>query len=274
MNMLSPKELTQSYSEMGAKKASYPTYKLILLSILAGATIAMGGVSSTIASYAVENSSIAKLIASVVFPCGLAIILLCGFELFTSNCLISIAVLDKKTTVSKMLRNWVIVYLGNGAGALGISAVYAYTGKFSSEKIAYYVVKTAVAKCSVTLPQALIWGILCNVLVSFAIFCAMSAKDTTGKVVGAFLPIVLFILCGFEHCIANLYYVPTALMLLPTLPADALGLIGHLDLSALNWGSFLIANLIPVTLGNIIGGVAMGAVMWGCHTRDGHKQHM
>lgn len=269
MNMLSAKELTVSYSDLGAKKASYSTAKLIVLSILAGATIAMGGASSAIVSYTVESASIAKLLASVIFPCGLAIILLCGFELFTSNCLITMAVLDKKTTIAKMARNLGIVYLGNAVGAMLVSAVLVYTRKFSGEPLFYYVIKTAVAKCSITLPQALIWGIFCNILVSFAIFCAASAIDTTGKIIGSFVPIILFVLLGFEHCIANLYYIPTAMFALDTLPPDSLGFLSHLDLSVLSWQNFLVTNLIPVTIGNILGGVLMGWIMWFAHIRDG-----
>lgn len=271
--MLTPKELTQSYRDAGVKKSNYPALKLIVLAILSGSVIAMGGASSTLASYAMENAGLQKLVQALVFPCGLCTIILCGLELFTSNCLISMGVMDKKTTIAKMFRNLSIVYLGNCFGAFITSAMFVYTGKFSGDKLAYYIIKTGVAKASITLPNAIILGIFCNILVCLAVFCAASAKDTTGKCVGAYIPIILFILCGFEHSIANMYYVPSAIMVLNSLGGNLPEAVAHMDLSNLNYATFITANLIPVTIGNLIGGVLTGAIMWYNHGKDDHTVH-
>jgi formate/nitrite transporter len=262
-----PAEITAIYAVGGAEKTKKPALILFLLGILAGCIIGLTGAGTNAAIYGIADPWTARTICAVLFPCGLCIIITLGAELFTGNCLITISLLEKRCTLGEMLRNWTLVYLGNFAGAALVAAGCAYFGQmnFSAGHLAAYTMKVAAAKCAISLPNALVMGILCNVLVGMAVLMAFAGRDAIGRVVGAFLPVIIFVLCGFEHCVANMYYITAGLML-KAVPAYAklAGQLGY-DLSALSWGNFLIKNLVPVTLGNIIGGGGLGALMWYCH---------
>ena len=264
MGFNSPAELTASYAAAGKNKTLMPILKIFLLGILAGALIAFGGVTANTASMGAN-----RLIAGCVFPFGLVMVVLLGAELFTGNCLISISVLDKQARFSGMLRNWVFAYLGNFVGGVLVAALCAYSGQFNFKggELAVVTINAAINKCSMGFGSAFFLGIGCNFLVCIAVLLAFSAKDVAGKILGIYGPICVFVICGFEHCVANMYYVPAGLFAMTvekyaTLAADA-----GLKTEALTWGSFIVKNLIPVTLGNIVGGVAIGSLMWYANLR-------
>ena len=275
--MNSPKEVAQNYIATGVAKTQYPISKMLMLGALAGMFIALAGVGATIAPVSIVSASLAKLIGAAVFPAGLAMVLVAGSELFTGNCLIIIPVLEKEAKVVDMLKNWLFVYIGNFVGSIVIAALAVYGGSFSlfGNEAAAALIKTAVSKVSMSFSDALFRGILCNFLVCVAVWMSFAAKDVVGKIAGLYLPIMLFVLCGFEHSIANMFYIPAGLFAAGKgayLSAyEAFAGVGHLD--PLTWGAMITKNLIPVTLGNIIGGMGLvGVGYWFIYLRSGEKK--
>jgi formate/nitrite transporter len=189
-------------------------------------------------------------------------VLVGGAELFTGNCLILIPVLSKTATVKGMLRNWCIVYLGNLVGGIIIAflANFSHTYAFADGALAKAVVATAVTKSNISFMDGLLKGILCNVLVCMAVWCSFAADELAGKVLALWLPVMLFIIGGFEHCVANMYFIPAGLLASSVygIPAEGLSLFG-----------FFVTNLIPVTIGNIIGGaVFVGATYYAVYLQQ------
>ncbi|MDR2360883.1 MAG: formate/nitrite transporter family protein [Oscillospiraceae bacterium] len=253
--MLAPSEILEKWIVSGKAKARNSVCKLFLLAVFAGVFIAIAGVGSTIASAAIENPSAAKLIGACVFPGGLAMCLLAGSELFTGNTLILIPVLSKEASVAGMLKNWVTVFIGNFVGSILIALAVNYGGTLGlfGNAAAQSAVNTAAAKVTLTFSDAFIRGILCNFLVCIAVWIAAGAQSAGGKLAGLFFPIMIFVLSGYEHSIANMYYIPAGIIAQNTYP-----IAGN---NALTWGAFLLNNLLPVTLGNILGGgVTVGVV--------------
>lgn len=269
MNLFTPKECAANYAAAGRVKTQMPTPKMFLLAVLAGFFIAMGGAVTNTAAHSIDNVGIARMVCGLLFPFGLAMVVLTGAELFTGNTLITISVLDGQATMMGMLRNWGVVYLGNAVGAMLVAAGCAFGGQlnYSGGQLAVFTMKLAAGKCALPVGSAMVLGILCNVLVTSGVLLSLSAKDLTGRVVGAYLPVAFFVICGFEHCIANLFYIPAGLFARAVPAYAALAADAGLDLSALTWGDFLLRNLLPVTVGNIIGGAGMGALYWYCHGR-------
>lgn len=269
MNLFMPKECAANYAAAGRAKTQMPILKMFLLAVLAGFFIAMSGAVTNTAVHSIDNVGVTRMVCGLLFPFGLAMVVLTGAELFTGNTLITISVLDGQATVAGMLRNWAVVYLGNAAGAMLVAAGCAFGGQlnYSGGQLAMFTMKLAAGKCSLPIGNAVILGILCNILVTAGVLLALSAKDLTGRVVGAYLPVAFFVICGFEHCIANLFYIPVGLFAKAVPAYAALATDAGMDLSALTWGNFLLRNLLPVTLGNILGGTAMGGLYWYCHRR-------
>lgn len=270
--MLSAAEFVESYGAIGEGKAKTPAMKLFLLGILAGFLIGMGGAVTNTAAHAIANVSAAKIACGLLFPFGLIMVILTGAELFTGNNLITISVLSKQATVRDMLRNWVIVYAGNFVGSVALAASCAFSGQMnlSDGGLGAYTIKTATAKCSLTFGHALTMGILCNILVCIAVMCALCAKDVVGRAVGAFVPIAFFVICGFEHSVANMFYIPAGLFALSVPEYAQAATVAGVNTAALTWGNFLIHNLLPVTIGNILGGCSFAALIWATH----HKRAM
>lgn len=260
--MNSPKEIAQSYIDVGVSKTKTPISKLFVLGILAGIFIALAGVASTVAS-ATLSGSIGKLIGAAAFPGGLAMVLIAGSELFTGNNLILISVLEKKATWAGMLKNWVVVYIGNFAGSILVAALVVFGGTLGlfSNEAAAAAINTAASKVSMAFGDAFFRGILCNFLVCIAVWMSFAAKDVTGKVAGIFFPIMFFVLCGYEHSVANMYYISAGLFASANVQYAAM--VEPSVLYNLTWGRFFTANLLPVTLGNIVGGAGLtGFVYW------------
>lgn len=241
-------------------KASLSLRRMIVLGILAGGFIALGGAASSTAAFGVSDTGLQRLITGVVFPVGLMMTVFGGAELFTGNCLIEIAVLEKKINVRQLVRNLTVVYFSNLAGALLIDVLLFFSGNLDlgSGMLGAYAIKIAVSKVAITPMKGLTSGILCNILVCVAILMAASATDAIGKLFSAFFPIFAFVICGFEHCVANMFYIPIGILAASSskyvaLAQEAYGLtaeqIGSLTvLNSLN-------NFIPVTIGNLIGGI-------------------
>ena len=249
--MNSPKQIAENYVSIAEGKGALPVGKAFLLAILAGMFIAAAGVGAAIGSAAVG-----KLAGACIFPAGLAMVILAGSELFTGNCMMVIAVAERRLTVKKLLLSWLIVYAGNFVGGLIVSALAVYGGTFAN----YYesLIATAAAKTSLAFGEAFFRGIMCNVLVCLGVWMAFASKDAGGKVICLFFPIMVFVLCGYEHCIANMFYVPGGLFCCARYGVTAEGL---------TWGAFFVKNLIPVTLGNIVGGAGLGMMFWAIHLR-------
>lgn len=259
--MLAPSQFLERYPSIGAAKTRKPFLSLILLGILAGFLIGLGASVTNIACFGIENPSIAKVVAGLLFPFGLILVIFTGAELFTGNCLIPISLLANQATAGGMLKNWGTVYLGNFAGSVALAASCAFMGQFNmgDNQLAVYTMQVANTKCSLSFGKAFLFGILCNILVCIAVACATCASSAIGKAVSAYLPIAFFVINGFEHSVANMYYIPAGLFakaLYPSLGAE---------FGALTWGSFLLHNLLPVTLGNIVGGCGLAVLWWFGH---------
>ena len=261
-------EVIEQNIQNGIKKTNLTTKKLILLGIAAGFFIGIGAEASSLAMHGISNVGLARTVAGAVFPIGLMLIVLLGGELFTGNCLISMAVYDKKAKLKGMIRNLTIVYISNFIGAALMAWMINNCGQlnFSDGGAGAFTIKVALGKVGIDPIQAIVSGILCNVLVCLAIFMAATAKDVAGKCIAIFFPIFVFVISGFEHCVANMYYIPAGIFAAqnPLYVAKATELYGITaeQLSGLNFGT-IFSNLIPVTIGNIIGGmVFVGLLYW------------
>jgi len=265
---LNPPEIAERFIEVGCKKAVLPVYKLLLLGMLAGAFIAFAAEGSNVAIHTIASVGLAKTLAGALFATGLMMVVITGAELFTGNTLIVVACSEGKAPWLKLLKNWFFVYLGNFIGSIIIAFFVFESGQFnfSGGLLGAFTIKTAVYKTGLTFGNAFFMGILCNWLVCMAVWMAFATKDITGKLLAIFFPIWLFITSGFEHSVANMYYIPAGL-LAKTNPAwvDAAVKMGVTPekLAGLNWGTLFTRNLIPVTLGNIIGGsIFVGMAYW------------
>ena len=257
----SPAEVAKNYVGIGAGKTKLSLGKMLLLAILAGMFIAFAGVGSQVVAVSVEAASIGKFLGACIFPAGLAMVLVAGSELFTGNNLIVISVMEKQATWAGLLRNWVVVYIGNFIGGVLVAALvtYGHTPSLFDGALASSMVSAASGKVALSFGDAFIRGILCNILVCIAVWMSFAAKDVAGKIVGLFFPIMVFVLCGYEHCVANMYFVPVGIF-----TAAEFGIAAE----GLNWGAFLVNNLLPVTLGNIVGGAGVvGLGYWAIYLR-------
>lgn len=268
--MYTPDEIAERYLALGRVKVSLPFGKALPLAVMAGIYIALAGVGATTASAAITNASSAKLAGACVFPAGLTFVLIAGSELFTGNCLLVLPLLHKEIRPKAMLRSWAAVYAGNFLGSLFIAwAVTAgHTMSLFGNGLAVSAIQTAAAKCSLRFADAFLRGLLCNLLVCLAVWLSLASKDVAGRIAALFFPILLFVLCGYEHCIANMYYIPAGLFSLANADYAQAAAAAGVDTAALNWANFLLRNLAPVTLGNIVGGAGLGAVYWWAYLRD------
>ena len=267
MPIKSPTEITDAYIGACQPKAESPAWRLLLLAVLAGVLVSMGAVASSSAAFTAPEVGTQRLITGAIFPIGLIMIVLLGAELFTGNALMVTAVLAKEITVGRLLRNWGIVYVGNFIGAVGLAALMAFFGQLNlgSGELAVYTAKVAAAKCQLPWANAFVLGIFCNFLVCIAIYLGNVAHEVSGKTMGVFFPVFGFCLASFEHCIANMYYIPAGIFA-NMVPGYAAAIAeAGINAGVLTFPTFIVANLIPVTLGNIVGGVAVGVIMYAAH---------
>lgn len=268
MNLYTPSQIAENYIKIGKQKALLSTLKMLLLGILAGIFIGVAGIASTTVGVSVEEASIAKFLGALIFPGGLAMVLIAGSELFTGNNLLIIPLLEKEITLIQLLRNWIIVYIGNLIGGILVAAAVVYGNQISlfNNQLAVSVISTAASKCSLTFSEALIKGICCNFLVCIAVWMAFAATTVSGKILGLYFPIMFFVLCGFEHCVANMYYISAGLFA-KTIPTY-LEAAKDINIVNLTWANFFLKNLLPVTIGNIIGGTFLvGYIYWFIYLR-------
>nr|WP_312292212.1 formate/nitrite transporter family protein [Clostridium chromiireducens] len=271
-NYLTPLEITEEIIQTGIKKSKMTIINMLILGFLAGAFIAFAAEGSNMASFNLlakaETYGLGKVLAGAVFGTGLMLVLIAGGELFTGNTMMLAGVLDKKVSIKAMLKNWFYVYVGNFIGSVFIAYMMNKSGLFNSgdSMLGAVTIKIAAYKVGLTFTQGLFLGIMCNWLVCLAVWMAYGAKDMTGKILAIFFPIWLFITSGFEHCVANMYYIPAGVLAKNSKAlTDAALVLGVTPekLEHLNWETFFIKNLIPVTLGNIIGGgILVGVVYW------------
>jgi formate/nitrite transporter len=232
-----PPEIARRIEDAGVAKAALPALQLATLSVLAGVFIALGAAAYTaVMSGADLSFGPARFLGGVVFSLGLILVIVAGAELFTGNTLIVMAWVDRKVTLSALLRNWAYSFAGNLAGALAIVVLMSQAGLLDG-MTGGTVTKLAEAKVSLGFTEALARGILCNTLVCLAVWLTFAARSVTDKVLAIIFPISAFVLMGFEHSIANMYLIPA----------------GWMAGANVTVAGFL-ANLLPVTLGNIIGG--------------------
>ena len=286
IDALLPQEMATRAEYLGVRKAEMPFLKMFMLSVLAGAFIALGAIFATTVSagsIAVAASDgtaafntglpygVVRLLAGFVFSLGLILVVVGGAELFTGNNLIVMAWASRKVSGLALLRNWVIVYIGNFVGAIGTAVLMFFTKQytFGANAVGITALKTAAAKCDLNFIQAVALGILCNALVCMAVWLTFSARSTMDKILAIIFPITAFVAAGFEHSVANMYYIPYALLIKNFDPAFVQAVsdkVGNLD--KLTWQIFFLNNLLPVTIGNIIGGaVLVAAVYWAIFLR-------
>ena len=258
-------------------KANFRKSKTFVLAIAAGALIAFGAQVSLTVMTGTENISwgFAKLIGAMTFATGLMMVVLTGAELFTGNVLMTFAVIEKRTSFLKLLRNWSIVYVGNFVGSIILALLIYLSGcsHNSHEALGAMGLTTACTKASLPFIEAFTRGILCNWLVCLAIWMASSSRHVIGKIFAIFFPIMTFVASGYEHSIANMYFLTNGLFLKHTPAVVAASGLTTEQLSHLTLKSCLLSNLLPVTLGNIVGALVFVVLLfWTAYLRDDHKK--
>lgn len=274
IDSLLPPEMAERAEDIGVKKVEMDGLTLFLLAVLAGAFIALGAIFATVVTAGAAGAlpfGVGKLLGGLVFCLGLILVIVGGAELFTGNTLIVIAWAARKVTLDALLRNWSMVFMGNFVGALGTAGL-VFLGRqhtFGGGAVGQNMLSIATGKLEYTFVQAIALGILCNGLVCLAVWLTYSARTTTDKILAIIFPISAFVAAGFEHSVANMYFVPIGLLVKDLDEAWVAANAPGLDLSGLTWGNFLIKNLLPVTIGNIIGGaVLVAAIYWFIYRRD------
>lgn len=277
LDALLPPEMAARAEAVGAKKASMDSVSVLALAVLGGAFIGLGAIFSTTvaAGAAVLPYGLARLVIGIAFSLGLILVIVGGAELFTGNNLIVMAWASRSVTTGQLLRNWVLVYAGNLAGALSVAVLMYYSRQYEFGKGAVGSAALSIANAKVNLDflQAVTLGVLCNVLVCLAVWLCFSARSTTDRIFAIVPPITAFVAAGFEHSIANMYFIPMGI-LIRNGGSEAFWTNSHDTASAytsLSWENFFFRNLIPVTIGNIIGGAALvGLTYWFIYLRRKH----
>ena len=260
---LMPHEIVISNMNASFGKTVVSFRQMSLLAFFAGMFIACGASASSVAMHAISNVGVARLVAGAVFPVGLMMIVFVGGELFTGDCLMIMGCLHRKYSVWSMLRVLAIVFLFNFVGAAVFALLVNATTQFgfTGNMMGAFTIKVAMGKLELSFGSAFISGILCNFFVCVAVLMAASTKEIAGKTWAIFFPILAFVISGFEHCVANMYYIPAAIFAANNeayaqAAMEAYGYTAQ-QLANLNWGNFLVGNLLPVTLGNIVGGMLL-----------------
>jgi formate transporter len=271
-----PAKMASRMEGAGVTKAELRVDTMFALAILAGAFIGCGAIFATIVTTGLSAAGmgfgLVKLLGGLVFCLGLIAVVVAGAELFTGNNLIIMAFASGRVTLAQLLRNWVVVYVGNFVGSI-LTVVVMIVSKqytFSSGAVGANALGIAAGKCNLEFLQAIALGIMCNALVCLAVWLCLSARSTTDKILAILFPITAFVAAGFEHSVANMYFIPMGLLIKSFAGPDFWTAIGKTaaDYGSLTWGAFFINNLLPVTIGNIIGGAGfVGLVYWFTYLR-------
>jgi len=263
MSIRTPAEILAYASDAGFEKVQRKKSSILILGFFAGVFISFAAQGSTMAAHNLlanpEVIGLSRVLTGVVFVTGLMMVIMVGGELFTGNAVIITSVLDRRVTVRQMLLNWLLVYICNFAGAVLIAWMISKSGLFATSNglLGGMTIKIAAGKTALSFHTAFILGILCNWLVCTAILATYSSHEGVGKILAIFFIISLFVISGFEHSIANMYYIPAGILAKQNPQWVSMSQVSAEQLAGLNWVNFVIKNLIPVTLGNIIGGTVM-----------------
>jgi formate transporter len=267
---LAPAEIAERVEVAGVTKSKLNTLSTAVLGAMAGAFIGLGAVFMTLVTTSTGlGFGITKLIGGLAFCLGLILVVLAGAELFTGNSLLTVSCMSGRTNLARLTRNWGLVYVANLAGALALVGFMFYTNQwtFLGNQVGANALVIANAKVSLGFSEALVRGILCNFLVCLAVWMAFGARTLAGKIMAILFPITAFVAAGFEHSIANMYFIPMGILMAKQ-PAvlEAAGVTAA-SVANLNWTGF-VGNLVPVTIGNIVGGgIFVGAMYWLAYLR-------
>jgi formate transporter FocA len=273
VDALLPPDVARRAEAVGVAKVAMPTGSLFVLAVLAGAFISLGAVFSTVVTAGGGMApGLARLLGGLVFSLGLVLVVVAGAELFTGNALVVIATASRRVRMRALLRNWLIVYVGNFVGALLTTLGVVWSGIYErgDGAVGLRALETAAAKTSLAADEAMLLGIFANALVCLAVWLSLSARSVTDKVLAVIFPISAFVAAGFEHSIANMYFIPAGLLLRSWAPDSFWAMTGArpVDYPTVTWPDFLVGNLLPVTIGNIVGGaVLVGLVYWFVYLR-------
>jgi formate/nitrite transporter len=272
VDALLPPEMAKRAEEIGVKKAAMDPLTLVGLSVLAGAFIALGATFSIVALGGAPPLpwGPARVLAGRVFSVGLILVVVGGAELFTGNNLIVMAWASGRVGTVGLLRNWALVYVGNFVGALSIALAIVLAGTYHGGAGAFgaTALRISTDKLRLDFGQAVVLGILCNVLVCLAVWLALSARTTADRILAVVPPISAFVAAGFEHSVANMFFVPLGLFIAALDPAFVAAAGLEASAASLSWGAFIGRNLVPVTIGNVIGGALLvGGVYWFIYLR-------
>jgi formate transporter FocA len=266
--------MAEKMENIGVAKAGLGPLRMFALAVLAGAFIALGAIFATTVTTGAGALpfGVGKLLGGLVFCLGLILVIGAGAELFTGNNLIVMAWAHGRISTTRLLRNWIIVYLGNFVGAILTVALIFFSGQweFNSGAVGLNALNIANHKVGLGFGQAIVLGILCNALVCLAVWLCIGARSTTDKILAIIFPITAFVAAGFEHSVANMYFIPMGLAIKDNAGAEFWGQIGNTaaDFTTLTWSNFFLTNLLPVTIGNIMGGAVMvGLVYWFIYLR-------
>ncbi len=259
-------QVVSAHIEKSMERVKMPFIKMALLGVLSGMSIAGGAAASNVVMHGISNVGLARLAGGAVFPVGLMIIVFLGGELFTGDCLMILGVLDRKIRSAAMLRVLALVYVANLVGSVLFALLVSTSGQYdySNSLLGAYTVKVALTKAGLSSGSGFVSGILCNIFVCAAVMMTGAAKSAAGKLWSAFFPIMAFVVSGYEHCVANMYYIVAGIIAAskPEYAAKAMELYGYTEqeLASLNFGSMFAVNLLPVTIGNIVGGMVFVAM--------------
>lgn len=259
LDAYSPREISEKIQSVGVSKARLSFVQTAILGVLAGAFIGLGALYFTlVASDSTLGFAATRVLGGLLFSLGLILVSVAGAELFTGNNLMVMAWADGKITFAELLRNWSVVYVANAVGAVGLAlTVYlAHHGSMNGGAVGAAYVKIAAAKIALPFWEAFFKGVLCNVLVCLAVWLAMAGHTVVDKIVAIVFPISAFVAAGFEHCVANMYFIPLGMLL-----ADSATVPATVNAAGVGWAG-LVSNLVPVTLGNIAGGSGMVALVY------------
>jgi formate transporter len=255
----SPREIAEKVETIGVAKAQLPTLQTLMLGVVAGGFIGLGALYFTLVVSDTQLSfAVARVLGGVAFSLGLILVVVAGAELFTGNNLLVMAWADRRITTIELLRNWSLVYIANAVGAIGLAVVVylSHHAGMNNGAVALAYLKIAAAKTALPFGEAFFKGVLCNLLVCLAVWLALAGRSVTDKVLAIVFPISAFVAAGFEHSVANMYFIPLGIFL----AGDANPAVG-VNLASVNWHGF-VDNLIPVTLGNIVGGSVLVALVY------------
>ncbi|MBW2314300.1 MAG: formate/nitrite transporter family protein [Deltaproteobacteria bacterium] len=266
-----PAEIAGRVRDVGVTKANLDRASMFALAVLAGAFIGLGACFSTLSVSGNElGYGLQRIVAGITFSMGLILVIVAGAELFTGNNLVVMAWAEGRVSLRRMLSSWAWVYLGNFVGAVTTAGLIFFAAPWVGDghTVGAAGLRIAAAKCQLAPLQAFFLGVMCNALVCLAVWLCFSARSTTDKILSILFPITAFVALGFEHSIANMYFIPMGLMLESEPAVRAAAGLDEAALTALSWTGFA-RNLVPVTLGNVVGGsLLVGGMYWFIYLRN------